>query len=480
MIKLFDSKTRKIKELQTHNNELTMYVCGLTPYAPAHVGHAFRSIVFDVLRRYLEYRGIHVNHVENITDIDDKMIDKSNTENISMEKLTDSNMSDYFSGLKKLNVLPAVKYPKATNEIPTIINIIQTLITKSYAYNVNGNVYYKVEKFTRYGELSGRKLDELIAGSRVDTDPNKINPMDFALWKKQKPNEPSWPSPWGLGRPGWHIECSAMATKHLGESIDIHGGGQDLIFPHHENEIAQSEAFSGNSPMAKTWMHNGLLRLGDDTMSKSTGNFITLSKVLQSYKPDALRLFFLSSHYRSPLTYSEDVIKGNEKAISRITQTLSKIYTPKISEEIDPTNLERIFFNSLENDLNTPKSLSAIFDLLHQINKGISEGKNIDTARNSLSKMCAILGFKLDFKSSKINDLSFAKIQKAFEYLENNLKINVQKYIDVNSQNSIYTLENIIKMRKNLRSDKKFEASDYIRDILNENGIKTEDESNKQ
>ena len=480
MIKLFDSKTRKIKELQTHNNELTMYVCGLTPYAPAHVGHAFRSIVFDVLRRYLEYRGIHVNHVENITDIDDKMIDKSNTENISMEKLTDSNMSDYFSGLKKLNVLPAVKYPKATNEIPTIINIIQTLITKSYAYNVNGNVYYKVEKFTRYGELSGRKLDELIAGSRVDTDPNKINPMDFALWKKQKPNEPSWPSPWGLGRPGWHIECSAMATKHLGESIDIHGGGQDLIFPHHENEIAQSEAFSGNSPMAKTWMHNGLLRLGDDTMSKSTGNFITLSKVLQSYKPDALRLFFLSSHYRSPLTYSEDVIKGNEKAISRITQTLSKIYTPKISEEIDPTNLERIFFNSLENDLNTPKSLSAIFDLLHQINKGISEGKNIDTARNSLSKMCAILGFKLDFKSSKINDLSFAKIQKAFEYLENNLKINVQKYIDVNSQNSIYTLENIIKIRKNLRSDKKFEASDYIRDILNENGIKTEDESNKQ
>ena len=480
MIKLFDSKTRKIKELETHNNELTMYVCGLTPYAPAHVGHAFRSIVFDVLRRYLEYRGIRVNHIENITDIDDKMINKSNTENISMEKLTDSNMSDYFSGLKKLNVLPAVKYPKATNEIPTIINIIQTLITKSYAYSVNGNVYYKVEKFTRYGELSGRKLDELIAGSRVDTDPNKINPMDFALWKKQKPNEPSWPSPWGLGRPGWHIECSAMATKHLGESIDIHGGGQDLIFPHHENEIAQSEAFSGNSPMAKTWMHNGLLRLGDDTMSKSTGNFITLSKVLQSYNPDALRLFFLSSHYRSPLTYSEDVIKGNEKAISRITQTLSKIYTPKISEEIDPTNLELIFFNSLDDDLNTPKSLSAIFDLLHQINKGISEGKNIDTARNSLSKMCAILGFKLDFKFSKINDLTSEKIQKAFEYLENNLKINVQKYIDVNSKNSIYTLENIIETRKNLRSDKKFEASDYIRDILTENGIKTEDESNKQ
>lgn len=480
MIKLFDSKTRKIKELETHNNELTMYVCGLTPYAPAHVGHAFRSIVFDVLRRYLEYLEIHVNHVENITDIDDKMIDKSNTENISMEKLTDSNMSDYFSGLKKLNVLPAVKYPKATNEIPTIINIIQTLITKSYAYNVNGNVYYKVEKFTRYGELSGRKLDELIAGSRVDPDPNKINPMDFALWKKQKPNEPAWPSPWGLGRPGWHIECSAMATKYLGESIDIHGGGQDLIFPHHENEIAQSEAFSGNSPMAKTWMHNGLLRLGDDTMSKSTGNFITLSKVLQSYNPDALRLFFLSSHYRSPLTYSEDVIKGNEKAISRIIQTLSKIYAPKKSEEIDPTNLERIFFNSLDDDLNTPKSLSAIFDLLHQINKGILEGKNIDTARDSLSKMCSILGFKLDFQSSKINDVDLQKIQKIFEYLENNLKINVKKYIDENSKNSIYSLENIIEIRKNLRLDKNFEASDYIRDILTENGIKIEDESNKK
>ena len=480
MIKLFDSKTRKIKELSPHNNELTMYVCGLTPYAPAHVGHAFRSIVFDVLRRYLEHLGIYVNHIENITDIDDKMINKSNAENISMQQLTDYNMSDYFSGLKKLNVLPALKYPKATDEIPTIINIIETLMTKSYAYNVDGNVYYKVDKFTRYGDLSGRKLDELISGSRVDTDPNKINPMDFALWKKQKPNEPAWDSPWGLGRPGWHIECSAMATKHLGESIDIHGGGQDLIFPHHENEIAQSEAFSGNSPMAKTWIHNGLLRLGDDTMSKSTGNFITLSKVLQSFNPDALRLFFLSSHYRSPLTYSEDVISGNEKAISRIIQTLSKIYTPKSSEKIDPTYFENMFFNSLDNDLNTPKSLSAIFELLHEINKGISDGKDIFVARNSLSNMCTILGFKLELESQEKNDVNLDKIKEVFESLRKDYKIDIEKYINNNSKNSINSIENITELRNNLRSDKNFEASDYIRDFLTENGIKIEDASNKE
>ena len=479
MIKLFDTKTRKMQEITTHNNELTMYVCGLTPYAPAHVGHAFRSIVFDVLRRYLEHQGIYVKHIENITDIDDKMIEKSNCEKITMKELADTNMSDYFSGLKKLNVLEAIKYPKATDEISTIIEIIESLIEKSYAYNVDGNVYYQVGKFTRYGQLSGRKLDELIAGSRVDTDPNKINPMDFVLWKKEKPNEPSWESPWGFGRPGWHIECSAMATKHLGESIDIHGGGQDLIFPHHENEIAQSEAFSDNSPMAKTWIHNGLLRLGNNTMSKSTGNFITLSNVLKIFQPDALRLFFLSSHYRSPLTYSEDVIKGNEKAISRIIQTLSKKYSPRTRKKTDPKNLEKVFYDSLDDDLNTPKALAAIFELLHEINKGISEGRNIEDARDSLLKMCSILGFKLDPQSSEKDPVQLQKIKDTFQFLQNKFKVGFEKYIDKNSSDSIYSIENLIQIRNKLRSDKNFKASDYIRDFLSENGIRIEDESNK-
>jgi len=479
-MKLFDTKTRKMKEITTHNNELTMYVCGLTPYAPAHVGHAFRSIVFDVLRRYLEHQGIYVKHIENITDIDDKMIHKSNTEKITMKKLADTNMSDYFSGLKKLNVLKAIKYPKATDEISTIIKIIESLIEKSYAYNVDGNVYYKVEKFTRYGQLSGRKLEELIPGSRVDTDPNKINPMDFALWKKEKPNEPSWESPWGFGRPGWHIECSAMATKHLGESIDIHGGGQDLIFPHHENEIAQSEAFSGSYPMAKTWVHNGLLRLGDDTMSKSTGNFITLSNALKIFQPDALRLFFLSSHYRSPLTYSEDVIKGNEKALSRIMQTLSKKYSAKTHIKIDTKKLEKLFYDSLDDDLNTPKALATIFDLLHDINKGISNGKNIEDARNLLSKMCSILGFKVDTKTTEQNPVQLQKIKDVFQYLQNNLEVEIEKYINKKLSDSIYSVEYLIYIRSELRSDKNYKASDYIRDFLSENGIRIEDESNKK
>ena len=480
MIKLFDSKTRKLVEIKPDNNELTMYVCGLTPYAPAHVGHAFRSVVFDVLRRYLEDLGIIVKHIENITDIDDKMIDKANTEKIALEKLTETNMSEYFISLKKLNVLQANKYPKATEEITTIIQMINTLIDKSYAYNVDGNVYYKVEEFSRYGELSGRKLEELIIGSRVDPDPNKINPMDFALWKKMKPNEPSWKSPWGLGRPGWHIECSAMATKHLGDSIDIHGGGQDLIFPHHENEIAQSEAFSGNYPMAKIWVHNGLLRLGEDTMSKSTGNFITLSDVLKKYNPDALRLFFLSSHYRSPLTFSDEVIKGNEKAITRILQTLKKQYTHTSTDKIEFINFEKQFYDSLNEDLNTPKAIASIFELIHEINKGISEGKNISDARNSILKMCKILGFKLDGNNSNNNEINSKNLYQIFETLKTIYEVDLTMYTSIDYDKTDHTLKNLIEIRSKLRSEKRFKESDYIRDALNNNGITLEDESNKK
>ena len=280
------------------------------------------AVSFDVVRRYLEFRGYDVRHVQNFTDIDDKMIAAANERGIEVSDLAYSNIREYIDAMGALNVAPAHEYPRATQEIDKIVEIIQTLINKGYAYAIDGDVYFRVRRDDDYGKLSHRSIDDLLSGARVEVDERKEDVLDFALWKSQKPDEPAWDSPWGPGRPGWHIECTAMSIKYLGESIDIHGGGEDLVFPHHENEIAQSESFTDVEPFSRFWLHNGMLRLGVEKMSKSLGNIISLPEALDRFDPQALRLFFLSSHYRSPLFYSEEVVRSQERALQRLRGAL--------------------------------------------------------------------------------------------------------------------------------------------------------------
>ncbi|MCL5256539.1 MAG: cysteine--tRNA ligase, partial [Chloroflexi bacterium] len=300
------------------DKRVRMYVCGPTVYSSAHIGHAMSYILFDAIRRYLEYRGYDVRHVQNFTDVDDKIINRANKEGIPPTELAERYIREFLAESQELNLLPAHVYPRASQEIGPIIGIIKTLIEQGHAYVVDGDVYFRVTSKEDYGKLSHRTLEEMQAGERVEIDVRKEHPMDFALWKSAKPGEPAWDSPWGPGRPGWHIECSAMSHRYLGPQIDIHGGGQDLIFPHHENEIAQSECCTGKKPFVRYWMHNGLLQVGGEKMAKSVGNLITIRQLLDEYDSDALRLFVLSSYYRRPLTYTADSLPAASKAIERL------------------------------------------------------------------------------------------------------------------------------------------------------------------
>ena len=313
-MKLYDTLTGQKRELVPLGDVVKLYVCGINPYAPAHVGHALSYVSFDVLRRYLEFRGYQVLHVQNFTDVEDNIIAAAKRAGITITELTERYILEFFQDMDALNVTRAHVYPKATEEVPQIIEMVAGLVDKGYAYPVNGDVYFRVTRFHGYGKLSHRTLDGMMAGARIEVEVQKEHAMDFVLWKAAKPEEPSWESPWGPGRPGWHIECSAMNLHHLGEQVDIHGGGQDLVFPHHENEIAQIEAFTGVNPFSGFWLHNGLLRLDEAKMSKSLGNLVTVRDALEQFSPDALRLYFLSSHYRNPLAYGDDSIAGQERA----------------------------------------------------------------------------------------------------------------------------------------------------------------------
>ena len=321
-MKLYNTLSRTIENFTTDDNVVKMYVCGITPYSPSHIGHAMSAVVFDTLHRYLQYVGYKVRLIQNFTDIDDKMIEAAFAKGITTDELADQNINDYFAGLSALNVLKAESYPKATEEIPRIIAMIDFLLESDHAYVEQGDVYYRVGKFAGYGKLSRRTLDSMQAGARVEVDPKKQNEMDFALWKSEKPGEPSWDSPWGSGRPGWHIECSAMSISNLGDTIDIHGGGPELIFPHHENEIAQSEAYTGKSPFVRFWVHHGLVQMGNDKMSKSLGNVLSIHDALNKYTADGLRFFFLATHYRSKLVYSEQNVLAQDRAVDRMRNAL--------------------------------------------------------------------------------------------------------------------------------------------------------------
>jgi len=377
-----------------------MYACGVTVYDLCHIGHARSAIVFDIIRRYFEYKGFEVTFVKNFTDIDDKIINRARAEKRTCEEISEQYIKEYYEDMHALGVRDATVEPKATQYIKEIIEMVEVLMEKGYAYEVEGNIYFSVRKFNNYGKLSKKNIEELESGARVEVDERKRDPLDFALWKSSKQDEPFWESPWGKGRPGWHIECSAMSMKLLGDSFDIHGGGKDLIFPHHENEIVQSEAFSGK-PFARYWIHNGFVNINSQKMSKSLGNFFTIKEILKLYPPEAVRLFLLSTHYRSPLDFSEDNLKSSFSSLERVYATLQKIEEinsqfPKANSQSSLSNdqmprdnfLDKInelrysFIDAMDDDFNTAKALGKIFELIKEIN--IFAGGKRNFSKNDL------------------------------------------------------------------------------------------------
>ena len=442
-MKIHNTLSGKTEDFEALDGKVNMYVCGITPYSASHIGHAMMSVIFDVVRRYLEFKGYDVCHIQNFTDIDDKMILAANSTGIDVADLAESNITDYLAEMDALNVARAHEYPRATAEIGKITEIIAKLIEKGYAYPVAGDVYFRVNRDEDYGKLSHRDLDGLIAGARVEVDERKEDAMDFALWKSQKPGEPAWDSPWGMGRPGWHIECSAMAIKYLGSSIDIHGGGRDLIFPHHENEIAQSESFTDEVPFSRFWMHNGMLRLGEDKMSKSIGNIVTVGEALSSYSPDALRLFFLSSHYRAPLLYTEANVAGQERALERLKNAVRPASAASVGSTIDASPTKAQFVEAMDDDFNTPRALAAMFDLAREINRGKDEGADVLGAQDTLRELSGVLGISLD---------ETAETSAAGPFVQ--MLVNV---------------------RTELRAARQFDIADSIRDRLSELGVTIED-----
>jgi len=395
-VKVYNTLSGQKEEFLPQGDEVKMYVCGVTPYADCHIGHGMSYIIFDVIWRYLQFRGYKVKYVQNITDIDDKIIDRANKLGIATGELAGKFTARYFEDMDALNISRADIYPKATEEIPKIIEVVQGLVDKGYAYPAGGSVYFRVRNVPDYGKLSHRSLESMMSAESALGGDDKESPMDFVLWKAAKPGEPSWESPWGAGRPGWHIECSVMSLKYLGNTLDIHGGGQDLVFPHHENEIAQSESFTGIKPFVKYWLHNGLVQLGEEKMSKSLGNLITIREALEKYSPDAIRIFVLSSHYRSPLTYSAEALEAAERGSDRLAQVISRDdLTGGAGEALDAEPYRQRFIEAMDDDFNTSKALAALFDLARAINQAGDSGFNFLEAKSILEELSRnVLGLR--------------------------------------------------------------------------------------
>ena len=445
-MRLYNTLTGDVREFSSGDGKsVKMYVCGVTPYSSTHVGHALSYVVFDVLRRYLEHKGYEVRHVQNFTDIDDKIIQRASEEGVSSEELAERYINDFFDTMDALGIQRAHVYPRATQEISPIIETIRGLVEKGFAYPAGGDVNFRVTRFAEYGKLSHRTLDGMIAGARISVDEQKEHPGDFALWKGAKSGEPAWDSPWGPGRPGWHIECTSMAMTYLGESLDIHGGGQDLVFPHHENEIAQSEAVSGCEPFSRYWVHNGLLQLGDDKMSKSLGNLVSVEEALDRYSPDSLRLYFLSSHYRSPLNYSDEGAAAMERSADRLRRSLEHDGTDS-GEPLGVASYEERFMAAMDDDLNTPRALAALFDLARDINRNHSE-RDVGNAQDCLRRLGRILGLTFAGRRSGASEHA-----------------NIEPFIEL-----------LLATRSELRKSRQFDLADQIRDGLSQHGITLED-----
>ena len=406
-MRLYNSATRKKEELEPlHEGEIRMYACGPTVYNYFHIGNARPFIIFDVLRRYLEYRGYKVTFVQNFTDIDDKMIRRANEEGITVKELGDHYIEEYFKDATALGIRPATVHPRATEHIGDIIKLIKRLEKNGLTYTVNGDVYFDTKAFPGYGKLSGQNLDDLEAGARIDVDSDKKHPADFALWKAAKPGEPFWNSPWGQGRPGWHIECSAMSMKYLGETFDIHGGGKDLLFPHHENEVAQAEGATGK-PLARYWLHNGFINVDNEKMSKSAGNFFTVRDILKEFSAEDVRFFMLSAHYRSPLNFSRDMIAQAHSSLVRLYTARNQLLFLQGHAQEHPLTAEEQAFqarlddyiarfdSAMDDDLNTADALGVLFSLVQDINitlKAQSALSLIMKAYETLTAITDVLG----------------------------------------------------------------------------------------
>ena len=377
--------------------KVRMYVCGVTVYDSAHLGHCRFLLTFDVIYRYLKTCGYDVTYARNFTDVDDKIIKRANEEQSTCEAITERYIAEFNRDGAALGLLAPTVEPRATHHMAEIIAIIERLEAKGLAYRVDGDVFYAVAGFPGYGKLSGKKIDELEAGARVEIDERKRSPLDFALWKSSKPGEPTWESPWGPGRPGWHIECSAMSTKYLGQPFDIHGGGRDLIFPHHENEIAQSEGASGE-PLARYWIHNGFLNINQKKMSKSLGNFFTIREILDEFDAAALRHYFLSSHYRSPMDFSKEGLEDAAKATDRIHETLDRVGRSVKSSADADTALVQSFRQEMDDDFNTPRALALIFDEVRALNRLLDDkkAKGLEGRAAALRMLCDALGLSQD------------------------------------------------------------------------------------
>ena len=453
-LKVYNTLTRQKEEfVPLEPDEVKMYVCGPNLYGPCHVGHAMSYIVFDMVKRYLRYRGYRVKHVQNFTDIEDRIIETARSLGTTISELAEQYIARFYAEMDALNIQRADHSPRATEVIPEIIQMVQTLIEKGYAYEVDGDVYFRVTRFPDYGKLSKRTLEQMEAGARIEVDSRKEHPMDFALWKAAKEGEPAWDSPWGKGRPGWHIECSTMSMRYLGEQIDIHGGGPDVIFPHHENEIAQSEAYSGKAPFVKYWLHNGPLKLREDEekMTRHLGNFISVQEALQKYSADAIRLFILSSHYRGPLTWKDESVQAAERGAERLRVAL-RGYTasPKtnpgdaLCEEADAARRE--FIAVMDDDFNTPRAIAQMFDLARIINQARDSGAPADSlayAQGILRELTDVLGLTMKGPAGPAEAEPFIAL--------------------------------LVDVRKELRQAKQWALADSIRDRLAKLGVALED-----
>lgn len=444
MLHLYNSLTRtKEPFISLKPGKIGMYVCGITVYDHCHLGHARSMVAFDVVVRYLRSQGFDVTYVRNITDIDDKIITRASERGISIEELTSQYIDAMNQDAQALNILPPDLEPRATGHIETIIRLIQRLLDKGNAYvSDNGDVCYEVDTFPEYGKLSHKDIEGLVSGSRIEIVKEKRSPLDFVLWKKAKPGEPSWPSPWGEGRPGWHIECSAMAMHELGEQFDIHGGGLDLQFPHHENEIAQSEAAT-DKPFANYWLHVGMLQVNGEKMAKSIGNFYTIADVLKTHHPEVIRYFLLSSHYRSPLNYSEENLLNAKKGLARLYQAIKDVPSQPGNSELDAYWLEQ-FNQAMNDDFNTPVALSVLFQLTHEVNKN-----NSPVLVNTLKSLAGILGVLQEEPESFL--------QSGLEEVDR------------------VAIEQLIAERIKARSERNWSKADQIRADLLSRGIELED-----
>ena len=453
-MKILNTLTRRKEEFKPINEgKVGIYVCVPTVYDYIHIGNARPMIVFDTLRRYLEYKGYEVNYVSNFTDVDDKIIKRANAEGVDASVISERYIAEVKKDMAALNVREATTHPKATEEIPDMIEMVKTLIEKDYAYEVNGTVYFRTRKFKDYGKLSKKNIDDLRSGNRdllVSGIDEKEDPLDFVLWKPKKEGEPSWPSPWGDGRPGWHLECSVMSKKYIGDVIDIHAGGEDLIFPHHENEIAQSEAANGTE-FARYWMHNGFLKINNEKMSKSLGNFFTVREIAEKYPLQVIRFFMLSAHYRSPLNFSAELVEASKNGLERILTAVDRLKSingtdgdvdKSVADEMDA--FVKKYEDAMDDDLNTADAISVIFELVKYANVNVTEESSkatVELVLNTIEKLCDILGIITEKKE---------------EILDSDI-------------------EALIEERQAARKAKNFARADEIRDQLSSMGIILED-----